>query len=406
MAVLLLIFLYQHPGAAGGQARFVSLSLILGGSLVFLQMAPETVLLTWYFQAGLFLGDAALAALILHWSRPGSDLYLIFFLIIFGTALTRNLAQSLVVALVTTALYLITAWHPQKGLPQDTSFWLRVHFLLVSSALMAILSRDSREAQKEQENKYQERLVQFGRLAALGQLAGEVAHRIKGPLTTILVNAEVLSHRAQSCEQSRKELAQIRDEVCHCRDILKGLLDLGRIEEMDHVRFDLREALTRALAAVAARASTHGVRVETDFPEAPLPVKGDPSLMQEAISAVLHNAVDAVHAGGHIKISARIKEDASALLRWRPRRDICEITIEDDGKGILKEDLERIFQPFFTTKGKDGSGLGLSAALRILQKHGGSVEAFSMGRGKGACFNLCLPCHEPARRRRRRLLAC
>jgi len=70
---------------------------------------------------------------------------------------------------------------------------------------------------------------------------------------------------------------------------------------------------------------------------------------------------------------------------------LCEVSVEDDGRGIRKEDLERIFEPYFTTKGKDGSGLGLSAALRVLQKHGGSIEAFSDGPGRGARITLTIP---------------
>ena len=76
------------------------------------------------------------------------------------------------------------------------------------------------------------------------------------------------------------------------------------------------------------------------------------------------------------------------LLR---RAEVCEVSIRDDGRGIAPEDRDKVFEPFFTTKGSHGSGLGLSAALRILQKHGGDIEARSEGPGKGACFVLTVP---------------
>jgi signal transduction histidine kinase len=113
--------------------------------------------------------------------------------------------------------------------------------------------------------------------------------------------------------------------------------------------------------------------------------------MQEAMLAVLHNAVDAVRAGGRIRVTART---ASGKFDWRGlswRPSLCAVTVEDDGRGIQAADLERIFEPFFTTKGKDGSGLGLPAALRVLQKHGGSIEAVSDGPGHGSRFTLSLP---------------
>jgi|GEM_PF-1567273 len=390
VAVLLLIFLYQYRSLAGWSDRFLFLTAAAGMSLIVLQGAAEAMLGSWYFQVGFFMGDAALASLILHWTQPDSDLYLIYFLIIFGTALMRSLTQSLVVAVVTSGLYLVSAWHPAQGFPHEAGFWLRLNFLWVSSALLAILSRDSRQAQGEVERRHHDRLVQYERLAALGQLAGEVAHRIKGPLTTIMVNAEVLAQRGRHTPRELKELTQICDEVGHCRDILKSLLDLGRIEEMDHSRFDLREPLRSAIDALTARLQKNRVGLTVSLAE-PLPVEGDPVLIREAILAVLHNAADAVRACGRIRVAARV---ASGKFSWRGlsrKPSFCEVTVADDGLGIPTADLERVFEPFFTTKGKDGSGLGLSAALRVLQKHGGSIEASSDGPGRGARFTLILP---------------
>ncbi|MDD5628503.1 MAG: ATP-binding protein [Elusimicrobia bacterium] len=390
MAVLLLIFLYQQSDLSEWESRFLFLMLAGGGAMVFLQVVPEKVLASWYFEVGLFMGDALLASIILHWTQHGSDLYLIYFIIIFGTALLRNLAQSLIVALVTSGLYILSAWYPGRGLPHTADFWLRVNLLWVSSALLAILSRDSRQVQGDLERRHQDRLVQFGRLAALGRLAAEVAHRIKGPLTTIMVNAEVLSKGERRTPQELSELNQIRDEVAHCRVILKSLLDLGRIEEMDRVRFDLREPLRRALDALTPRLQNRRVRLIVSIAES-LPVLGDPVLLEEALLVVLHNAADSVRSGGRISVTARTAKGKFNWrgLPWKPT--LCEVVIEDDGRGIRTEEQERIFEPFFTTKGKEGSGLGLSAALRVLQKHGGTIIASSDGLGRGARFTVTLP---------------
>ncbi len=399
MAVLLLLFLYERRGIPGDvwALRFAVLFGIMGASLVFLRLAPQRTLERWYVQAALFLGDAALASLTLQWTEPDSSLYLIYFLIIFGTALTRSLAQSFAVAVVTSALYLFSAWHPVRGFPHETAFWLRVHFLWVTSSLLAILSRDAQAAQVEQEEQYRERLVQFERMATLGQVAGEVAHRIKGPLTTILVNAEVLSQRLAGQPQTLTELDQIRDEVGHCKEILKNLLDLGRIEEMDSEAFDLREPIDFALKAVEPRFKKHGLRVEVSGLEHSLPVRGDQSLLQEAMTALLHNAVEASRDGGRVRVAARAVNGALWGKAGGAKRSFA-VDVEDHGRGIAAKDLERVFQPFFTTKGKEGTGLGLSAALRILQKHGGTIEAESRGHGRGARFTVTIPARERSKR--------
>lgn len=391
MAVLLLIFLYQYKDVEGWVERLLFLLLALTSSLLLIRLVNSRILVRWWFQAALFIGDAMLASLTLHWTEPRSDLYLIYFLIIFGTALTRNFVQSFIVAVVTTVLYMVSAWHPVHGFPHDTAFWLRVNFLLVSSSLLAILSRDTNSAQADQEQLYQERLVKMESLATLGQVAGEVAHRIKGPLTTIMVNSEVLAHRYQKSKDMLKELQEIQQEVGHCKEILKGLLDLGRIEEMDFSPVDLREPIRNALASVEPQARRFGIRVESSPMEEPLRVLGDQSLLQEAVSAVLQNALDATRWRGRVRLSVIEAVSRFRFTRPEPGAGSYLIVIEDDGKGIAPADLERIFRPFFTTKGREGSGLGLSAALRIMQKHNGTVEAYSDGPGRGARFTLSLP---------------
>jgi len=377
MAVLLLLALFEPKGHPS-PASFWAMTAGLAASLVLLQVLPETVLARWWFQAALFLGDAAAATLVLMLTRTQVDLYLIYLLIVFGSALTRSPQQRFAVAGITIALYLISGWHGPSGWPTQPQFWLRALFLAVTSALMAVLSRDSREAQDEQRRRYEDRLVQVGRLATLGRVAGEVAHRIKGPLTTISVDAEVLAHRFARDASTLKELNEIRDEVERCKGILKDLLDLGRIEEMAVVKFDLRRVVRAAVASLETRARRRRVRVTSSGLGPARRARGDETLVQEAIAALLTNALEAVRDGGHVRVEA-------ATVGGRHR-----VRISDDGAGISPDDLERIFEPFFTTK-KDGTGLGLSAALRIAAKHGGSVEADSPGLGRGASFTLTIP---------------
>lgn len=378
MAVMLLLFLYQGKGQEGWTVRLWGLMVCMVGSMTLIRVVSDATLSRGWFQAGLFLGDAALATLILSWIQPRTELFLIYTLIVFGSALTRSARQRLIVAVVTIALYSITWWRPDAWLPLTPVFWLRFLFLVVSAALLAILARDSQEAQDEDKRRYDERLIQVERLATLGRLAAEVAHRIKGPLTTIAVNAEVAAHRHADDKKTLKELSQITEEVQRCKEILKNLLDLGRIEEMDTETLDLRVPAERALKRVKPWAADRKLRLEISGLARPMKAQGDESLIQEALYALLQNAVEASSRGGHIRVAA---ESFGGHHR---------LSVSDDGAGVSRVDLEKIFQPFYTTK-KEGSGLGLSAALRIAQKHGGTVEVDSAGPGQGARFTLVLP---------------
>lgn len=386
MAVLLLLFLYEGHGDEGWVLRFGFLLLTLGSSLAFIRLAALETLSKWWVQATIFVADAILASLILQWMKRPSDLYLLYFLIIFGTALTRNFIQSFLIGIVTSVLYLLSAWSPGQGFPSDASFWLRVNFLWVSTSLLAILARDAQDAQQDQVQKYQDRLVQMERLATLGRVAGEVAHRIKAPLTTILVNAEVLSQRRPRSKEASKEIREIQEEVAHCKAILKNLLDLGRIEEMTRVRFDLREPVLSAIESIRSQTLRRGIQLATQGLGSPCGVSGDPSLLYEAVQAVLQNAIEATPRGGRIQVELRPRPSL-----WAASRAPYEIIVEDTGRGIERANLERIFQPFFTTRPRDGTGLGLSAALRTLQKHKGTIEAHSEGPGRGARFTLVIP---------------
>jgi signal transduction histidine kinase len=378
MAVLMLLFLYkghEHAGWPGRLALLVAATMV---SLAAIRLAPPSGFTRGWFPAALFIGDAVLAAVVLAWAGARASLFLIYALIVFGSALTRSTRQSLGVAAATIIIYFITRWRPD-GMPMEQDFWLKVCFLATSAALLPILAGDVTRAQEEEKRRYDERLIQVQRLATLGRVAGEVAHRIKGPLTTIAVDAEVLSHRHAKDKDTLKELAQIREEVERCKLILKDLLDLGRIEEMDSEPLDLREPVDAAVRSAEPQFKKRGVALERRGLERALRAKGDAPLLQEAVSALLLNALEASADGGRVSLEA-----SSTHAQHR-------LTVSDAGTGIEPEHLEKIFEPFFTTKRGSGSGLGLSAALRIAEKHHGTVEAYSDGPGRGAKFTLVLP---------------
>jgi signal transduction histidine kinase len=353
-------------------------------------MAPAKWLENPKIQGIWFVADIMLASATLYWiQQPTSDLYLVYFLVIFGTAITRSMVQSFLVALLATLIYSYLSW--QATLAPSQEFWLRVPFLWIVASFTGLLSQESRDEEKMREETYRERLFHLERLAVLGQVAAEIAHRIKAPLTTIRVNAEVLARQKDFPQKRLGELTQIQREVDHCKEVLQKLLSMGRIEELETAPMDLKHTIRSILMNVQPLLSQRKIELITDGLDGKGEISGDVVLLGEAISAVIQNAIEAMPAGGRMLVSiAYAKPEAWWRLKIRkPGR--WEVRIQDTGIGIVRGKLETIFRPFFTTKKDKGNGLGLSSALRIFDKHGGSISVESAGEGKGACFILSLP---------------
>ncbi len=391
MAVLLLLFLYHPQSVEKWIGRFSFLMFSLIGSLVLIRAVASDVIESWWFQMSLFISDAVIASLILYWTQRNPNFFLLYFVIIFGTALTRKLLHTFIVAALCSLLYFVSVWGLHTDYAGSTEFWLRLLFLWVTTSLLALLSRDTHHAQKEQQQGYQGRLIELESLATLGQVAGEVAHRIKGPLTTIRVNAEVLQHREKTSSHAYGELGQILKQVDRCKTILKNLLDLGRIEELDFETIDLCEPLRQALISIKPQILQKGLRKISLGRLTRMKVRGDQSLLHEAFFAILQNAVDAVDAKGQIRVETRTLRAGGLWGHYASGRRHFIVTVQDDGVGIMRKDLGKVFRPFYTNKGDIGTGLGLSAALRILQKHDGTIEAYSAGKDCGAEFTVKIP---------------
>lgn len=391
--IILLFFFYHRSDIPFWTGKFATLSLAFLLSLLALRRADEALLASFRVQAALFLSDAVLASLTLVWTQqPRSEIYLTYFLIIFGTALTKNLRHSFLIALVASAAYVTTAWDPGLGMVQESGFWLRLTFLWVMASFSAVLALDARAEREQSERAHQLQLRQMEQLAAIGRLSGEVAHAIKGPLTTILVDADVLLQRHGSLPAITAELTEIQSEVGRCKEVLQDLLELGRIEEMDYELFDLREPIRDAVARLRSRLDARRIEVSESGFDAPAPLLGDRSLLFEAVYQVLQNAEQSSPDGSPIRLSLR----SVLKLPWWDEgdgavREMLEFEVADSGRGIEPRNLGRIFDPFYTTRGGDGSGLGLSSALRILHKHSGTLEAFSAGFGHGSRFVFSLP---------------
>lgn len=242
------------------------------------------------------------------------------------------------------------------------------------------LSQKKKDLQQTQADLQQslEQLRQTERLAELGTLASGMAHEIGTPMNVILGRAEYLMKRTQE-EQTKKGLETIVGQVERITKIMNQLLTFARRRPTERRPMDLRRTIEDCLEVVQDRLNRHQILVErTETPSLPL-VHADPDHMTQVLLNLLINAMHAMPNGGTLRIGLERCEGQVKMI------------VADTGHGIDKENLPKIFVPFFTTKevGK-GTGLGLTVVHGIIQEHGGSITVESEP-GRGTTFTLTLP---------------
>jgi len=221
------------------------------------------------------------------------------------------------------------------------------------------------------------------RLALIGTMAAGVAHEIRNPLASIKGAAQFVQKDLEGTpgkEDAKEYLKLLVGEVDRLNGVVESFLTFAR--PMDPRRQEVAlDAFLRDLLRLHAASLPPSIQVETSFdPELP-PLRIDPALMTNAITNAIRNAVEVMPEGGSLRI--RTRAVAIALRSW------AAIEIEDTGPGIPRGEVDRIFQPFYTTKAK-GTGLGLAIALRILEAHGGDINVENL-EPRGCRFTFLLP---------------
>ncbi len=226
-------------------------------------------------------------------------------------------------------------------------------------------------------------------VAELAELAGGLAHELRNPLSTMMVNLKLLAEDlnqpgADADDVRRRALLKV-DVLRREAERLQGLFDdflrlMGpcRLEQTEE---NLNAVVTRLVEFFEPSANSTGVEVRTAFERDPLLCPLDETLLSQALLNVVINAQQAMPDGGELVISTGIEGDQAV------------ITIRDTGVGVSKSDRERILRPFFSTKA-GGNGLGLSITQRIVHEHGGSVGLRSK-LGEGMTFTIKLPIRPP-----------
>ena len=226
----------------------------------------------------------------------------------------------------------------------------------------------------------QQQLVHSSKMAAIGELAANVAHEINNPLTSVLGYTSHLLKTLNVPEESRQKLRMMEQETLRVRKIIRNLLDFSRQRASRMQPGDLLRPLRETVSLLRGVADNAAVRIIEDYPESPVTVSMDHDEIKQVFINLLNNALHAMPTGGEL----RIKVDAG-------RDNERGVEVSDTGHGIPGEHLGKIFEPFFSTKGNgDGTGLGLSISYRIIQNHGGRIEVESEV-GRGSLFRVVLP---------------
>jgi len=235
------------------------------------------------------------------------------------------------------------------------------------------------QAQKEIEKQHQLQMQRADRLASLGELASAIAHEIRNPLAGISSAIQVLAEEFGSQDPPREVIQRIMEEIERVNTSLESILSYSRPTPLQYSLTDLHEILDQAL--FIASSGLKELECIREYEPGLPSIEIDPQQIQQVFLNIILNAIQAMHKQG--RLTLRTAVEAKKDQRW------IVVRISDTGEGIPKENLTKIFQPFFTTRQR-GTGLGLSIAQRIMEQHGGFITVESEV-GQGTTFALYFP---------------
>lgn len=227
-------------------------------------------------------------------------------------------------------------------------------------------------------------LAQKEKLAKLGGLIAQVAHEINNPLTAVMGYANLLMS-AETGERSKQKLSLILGEAERCSRMIADILNYARAAKPNFRWVRAQSVVDDTLQVLAPDLRREGVYVRVDAPVQPVGMAADADQIKQVLINLLKNAVQATRSRSPRRVAVEIEGDARCV----------RLTVRDNGHGIAPENLERVFEPYFTTKSAgEGTGLGLSVASDIVRAHHGKLMARSLA-GKGAAFVIELPVAQP-----------
>lgn len=225
-----------------------------------------------------------------------------------------------------------------------------------------------------------DQLIQSEKLTSLGKLAAGIAHEINNPLTAILINSHLVAEELTNNHRYKEKLDMIIDETARCSNIVKGLLEFARQTPPERKPADINKIIEKTLLLFKSQILLTNVRVDYNLAKTLPNLLIDTNKIEQVFTNVILNALDAMPDGGTLTITTEVSADKKSV----------EVKFKDTGCGIQKENINKIFDPFFSTKRTKGTGLGLSVSYGIIRQHDGTIRVQSEPK-KGTTINICLP---------------
>jgi PAS domain S-box-containing protein len=260
----------------------------------------------------------------------------------------------------------------------------------VGNVCRDITERKRAEAEaRENDRRYREmqtELAHANRVAAMGQLTASIAHEVNQPLTGVITYGDAclrwLDGEVPRIDQARHAVEQMIGSARRASDVIARIRALSRKGALETAQLDINKAIDDVIALIREEINIHGVSLRLDLGALLPPVDGDRIQLQQVIMNLLMNSIQAMS-----RVTGRPRE-----LRIRTHEhesDQIRVAVEDSGPGIEPENIDRLFNAFFTTK-PDGMGMGLSICRSIVERHGGRIWA-SRNPGAGITVEFILP---------------
>jgi len=279
------------------------------------------------------------------------------------------------------SLGIIVVDNPQSGRPisRDDLHFLQLFANQAGMAIENSMLYNRIENAHSNLRDARERLIHGERLAAIGEMAANVAHELKNPLITIGGFAGRLLKSLPAATREHAYADTIVKEVSRLEAMLADILAFSRKPTICYSACDLGEILRDCFVCSATTLEDQGIRLSSNLEDDHYPLLGDPYQLKQVFFNLILNASEAMPDGGSITVQVE---------RLTSGRPAVQISVSDSGGGIPAEMLPQIFNPFFTTK-RHGTGLGLAIVNRILLNHNGAIKAANAG--SGALFTVTLP---------------
>ncbi|MFC1821884.1 ATP-binding protein [Thermodesulfobacteriota bacterium] len=230
-----------------------------------------------------------------------------------------------------------------------------------------------------------EHLLQAEKMAMVGKLAAGVAHSVRNPLTSVSMRLFSLGRTLDLGRDQKEDFDVISEEIRHIDTIVQNFLEFSRPPKLKMQRVNPSEVVDLVLQLLRHRLESYDVGIKVDRMQPLSSIEADPEQLKEVLVNLIENACESMDGGGSIIIHE--EEDTR-----EPMGKVVVIRVSDNGSGIPEHIQDKVLQPFFTTK-EEGTGLGMSIAVRIIEEHGGNLDFIST-EGEGTIFVVTLPVKE------------